>query len=101
MPGRASNCSAVAVLMLIFCPGASLLSVRPVGVGAWVAGLFAVGECAAEDFDPGVSADAVGFCFFSASWVAAVAGPKVTLSLSASNLDGFIPLTFSKSVKLL
>src|SRR5436190_19532140 len=100
-PGRASNCSAVAELMLIFCPGARVPLDFPVGVSG---GCDAVGPFAEPATgcwsDLAVCVDFVVFSFFAAFLgvsfvVAAVVGPKVMLSLIAFTLDWFIPLTFA------
>src|SRR4051812_18259249 len=102
IPGRASNSSAVAVLMLIFCPGASVAPDLPVEADGdddfsdEDPCLFTLEELAVAPLPssgaPWAFSLLADFCFFEVasfggSAAAAAAEPKVMLSLMASIFD--------------
>src|SRR3954447_6622170 len=101
IPGRPSNSSAVAVLMLIFCPGASVASDLPVEADgdddfSPDPCLFTLEELAVAPLPssgaPWAFSLLADFCFFEVasfggSAAAAAAEPKEMLSLMASIFD--------------
>src|SRR5512140_138951 len=103
MSGSMSSCSFVAVLMLIFWPGASfgaaVLAAGAAGAAADAAG--AAGAAAAGAADLAGTAGAAAAAG-AAGAAAAGAPPTVTLSLRELNLTPSpIPLTFFRSSTLL